>query len=195
MASTEPQAATKPRAKPEASLDDASDDLADERYPDRKRRADHYFDVHLGKQRDWYSANAGKNKRWTSQLAFVVLASGAATTVIQLFDGHAWLPVATAVLGAVVVLAQGLESIGKYQETWLSYRKASEGMKREYRLFINNAGDYADASDDDEAYRWFVEAVEKVLAEEQNQFWESRGSKHLTQGGERAGEVEDGSGG
>jgi len=155
----------------------AAKDYGDELHPDRKRRADRYFDIHLGKQRDWYGRKAGKSKRWTAVLAFVVLASGAAISVIQLLQGWTWLPYVTAVLGAIVVLAKGLERIGRYEETWLGYRKASEAMKREYRLYINNAGDYAGAAREDEVYRWLVEAVEKIIAEEQNQFWQSRGKE------------------
>jgi len=184
MASTDPQTADKIEVNAAASPGGSADTYAEDPYPERKRRADRYFEVHLGNQRNWYSKNAGKSKRWTNFLAFVVLACGAATTVIQLFEGQPWLPLTTAILGAVVVLTKGLESIGRYQENWGGFRKASEGMKREYRLFINNAGDYGDAEGEDEAYRWFVEAVEKVIAEEQNQFWEGRGRRHEAEGGE-----------
>jgi hypothetical protein len=184
MASTDPLTMEKSAVKLAAPSGGSTNDYAHDPYPERKRRADRYFDDHLGKQRNWYSKNAGKSKRRTNFLAFVVLACGAATTVIQLFEGHAWLPLTTAILGTLVVLTKGLESIGNYQENWLGFRKASEGMKREYRLFINNAGDYADAESEDEAYRWFVEAVEKVIAEEQNQFWEGRGRRHEAEGGE-----------
>jgi hypothetical protein len=81
----------------------------------------------------------------------------------------------TAALGATVFLAEGLGRIGRYNETWIGYRRASESMKREYRLYINNAGDYTEAEDENEAYRWFVEQVERVIAEEQNQFFQIRG--------------------
>ncbi len=39
-----------------------------------------------------------------------------------------------------------LSDARRYEETWLGYRKASEAMKREYRLYINNAGNYAGAA-------------------------------------------------
>jgi len=150
-------------------------DYGQELHPDRKRRADHYFDIHLRKQREWYSKNAGKAKDFTNALALTVLGAGTLTSVVQLFHEQAWVPIVTAILGAIVVMAKGLERIGKYNETWMGYRKASESMKREFRLYINNAGDYPDAADEDEAYRWFVEQVERVVAEEQNQFWQRRG--------------------
>jgi len=156
-------------------------DYGQELHPDRKRRADRYFDLHLRKQREWYSKNAGKAKDFSNALALTVLGAGTLTSVVQLFHEQAWVPIVTAILGAIVVMAKGLERIGKYNETWMGYRKASESMKREFRLYINNAGDYPDAADEDDAYRWFVEQVERVVAEEQNQFWQSRGKAHEAQ--------------
>jgi hypothetical protein len=150
-------------------------DYGQELFPDRLRRADRYFDLDLGGLRKWYSDNATKAKDRTNNLAITVLAAGASISVIQIFHDQVWAPLLTALLGAVVVLAKGLERIGKHSETWLGYRKASESMKREYRLYINNAGDYPNAKDEEDAYRWFVEQVERILAEEQNQFWQSRG--------------------
>ena len=56
----------------------------------------------------------------------------------------------TAGLGEVVVIAKGAERIGKFEETWLSYRKAAERMKREYRLYANGAGAYREVPDENE---------------------------------------------
>ena len=47
-------------------------------------------------------------------------------------------------------------------------------MKREYRLYINNAGSYSTMKDEDRAYRLFVEQIEQIIAEEQQIFWQSR---------------------
>lgn len=53
-------------------------------------------------------------------------------------------------------------------------------MKREQRLYLNGAGDYAALADEDAAYRHFVEAIEQILAEEQQIYWEKRGKPVLT---------------
>jgi hypothetical protein len=155
------------KAGPSAKTDSDPAEL----FPARKQLADRFFEVHLANQRDWYGRNARRNKRNANLLAFLILLCGVVISVMQVFEGWSWLPFATAVLGALVAIAKGLERIGKYEETWIGYRKASEAMKREYRLFINNAGNYADADNENQAYRWFVEAVERIIAEEQNQFW------------------------
>jgi Protein of unknown function (DUF4231) len=67
-----------------------------------------------------------------------------------------------------------VQRIWKYDETWVAYRRASEQMKREYRLYINGAGSYTDLANEDEAYRRFVENTEAIMAEEQQIYWQSR---------------------
>jgi hypothetical protein len=64
-------------------------------------------------------------------------------------------------------------------------------MKREYRLYINNADPYFAAEDEASAYRLLVERVETILAEEQQLFWQSqakagpRRNRRLSQAHER----------
>jgi len=142
----------------------------------RKRRAETYFNDHLSGQREWYTRAAMRNKQLTAWLAFLVLFFGSATSLIQLFakDFPAQVSYVTAVLGVLVVLTKGLERIGKYEETWVGYRTASEGMKREFRLYINKAGDYAGIADEEKTYRSFVEHVETIIADEEHQFWQYR---------------------
>jgi len=154
-----------------------------EPYPERKLRADYYFDVHLQGQRRWYSTRAGRHKRMSNALAILVIVAGTAVTVVQIFRDEAWVPIATAVLGAVVVLAKGLERIGRYGETWMAYRKASEAMQHQYRLYVNNAGDFASEASEEEAYRTFVERVEQVIGEEVSQFWQAQ-ARTQSKGGE-----------
>lgn len=57
--------------------------------------------------------------------------------------------------------------IWRYDETWVEYRRASERMLRERRLFINVAGPYADITDEEESLRYFIETIEQIIAEEQ----------------------------
>jgi hypothetical protein len=150
----------------------------DQRTAGRIERARRYLETHLDDQRKWYSDKASKYKRWSQYLAFTVLAAGGLITFIQVFPPeqawYRWPTIATILLGLVVVLAKGVERIGNFEETWLSYRKASERMKREYRLYINGAASYRTAEDEEQAYLQFVENVEQVIAEEQQLYWQSR---------------------
>ena len=101
---------------------------------------------------------------------------GAITSFVQVFAPQRWVPMVTAALGALVVLIEGWQHITRYGETWTSYRTASERMKREQRLYVNGAGPYRNL-EEDEAYLRFVEAIEAIIAEEQQIYWQSRGSE------------------
>ena len=74
---------------------------------------------------------------------------------------------------------EGWQRISRYGETWTAYRTASERMKREQRLYVNGAGAYRNV-DEDEAYLRFVEAIEAIIAEEQQIYWQNRGTKPST---------------
>ncbi|MGO6683943.1 DUF4231 domain-containing protein [Rhizobium leguminosarum] len=129
----------------------------------------------LGGQRNWYSSKAAKFKSRTEILAISIIAAGSATSFAQLFK-HDWVPFVTAALGVYVALAEGWQRISRYGETWITYRIASERMKREQRLFQTGAGTYRGLSDED-AFLRFVEAIEIIMAEEQQIYWQNRQSQ------------------
>jgi hypothetical protein len=138
----------------------------------RKERAEYYFDNVLAGQQHWYSEKSGEQKTRHLMFAIVVIVIGALISVLQVFSGQVWVAGATAVLGATVAVLRSIDTLLRPHDTWQAYRKASEGMKREYRLYLNNADAYAQADDEDAAYRLLVERVETVIAEEQQLFWQ-----------------------
>lgn len=142
----------------------------------RKERAAYYFENILEDQRSWYESKAGQYKYKHLFFAMAVIVTGALISVIQVFADQSWTAGATALLGATVTVFRAVDTLLRPNETWQAYRKAAEGMKREYRLYINNAGDYAPVTDEEAAYRLLVERVETVIAEEQQLFWQCRNS-------------------
>ena len=159
-------------------LDAAADTAELERDPRavaREARAERYFERDLAGQRSWYGKRASGFKIHAQVLGIVVVGAGAATTFLQVLRDVRWVPVLTALLGALVALAEGWRQIARYDESWAAYRVASERMKRERRLYVNGAGDYRSLTDEEEAFLRFVEAVEAIVAEEQRIYWKSRG--------------------
>jgi len=140
----------------------------------RQARADYYFRTVLDGQREWYSKGARKQKRRYLAFAICVIVLGALISVLQVFDTVDWVPHLTAALGAAVAISRAVDALLRPAETWQAYRKAAEGMKREYRLYLNNADAYATAEDEASAYRLLVERVETIIAEEQQLFWQSQ---------------------
>ena len=160
--------------------------------PRRAQMAKSYLeaDYNLDRQEKWYSDKATANKSWHHWLGLIVLAGGAGTSFVQVWapsatgtDTH-WVTVVTAFLGALVVLAKGIERIWDFDGSWSLYRKASENIKRERRLFINGAALYSKLTDDDQAYSLFVERVEEIIAAEQKTFW---GAREIDQGDAQTG--------
>lgn len=139
----------------------------------RLARAQRYFQRDLGNQLEWYSQRAARNKARSRQFAFLVMAGGALTSVLQVLQWNYWGPIVTAVVGAAVALFEGWRRTARYSESWTAYRVAAERMKRELRLYVNAAGRYS-VSDEEIAYRHFVESIESVIAEEQQIFWDIR---------------------
>ena len=142
---------------------------------ERDALAEQYFKNDLADQRTWYSQRAGLYKTRSELLALLTIVLGVLITFIQVLGPAPWLPIVSGSIGAIVAIAAGWQRIARYSETWVSYRTASERMKRERRLYTHGAGSYRGLPER-EAYLTFVEAIEGVIAEEQNIFWRDRGN-------------------
>jgi hypothetical protein len=146
----------------------------------RKERADFFFQNVLENQSQWYCTKAGIQKSRHLFFAISVIVLGALISCLQVLDAAAWVRYLTAALGALVSVFRAVDTLLRPGEIWQGYRKASENMKREYRLYINNADVYAEASSEEAAFQLLVERVETVLAEEQQLFWQAH-AKNLAQ--------------
>jgi hypothetical protein len=149
---------------------------------ERDALAELYFKNDLADQKTWYSEKAGLFRTRSELLALLTILLGALITFIQVFGAAPWVPVVSGAIGAIVAVAAGWQRIARYSETWVSYRTASERMKRERRLYTHGAGAYRGLPDR-EAYLTFVEAIEAIIAEEQNIFWRERGNNQPTRAG------------
>jgi hypothetical protein len=146
---------------------------------ERDALAERYFAKDLADQREWYSEHAATSKKWSELLGLLTIVLGALITFIQVLGPAPWLPIVSGAIGAVVAIAAGWQRIARYHETWISYRTASERMKRERRLYTHGAASYRGLSEP-EAHLTFVEAIEAIIAEEQNIFWRDRGNNPPT---------------
>jgi Protein of unknown function (DUF4231) len=168
----------------EATLSGAAvDDIT----ANRIARAKRYLDEDLQDQRGWYSMKAARYKRWSQGLAVTVLAAGVLILFVQIVPAVFWVKIYTAALGLIVVLAKVAERIYHFNAAWIGYREASELMKREYRLYINGAIPYRQAGDEDRAYLQFVEAIEGIIAKEQQLYPQSRAGGARRTGGDAEG--------
>lgn len=142
----------------------------------RKQRADYYFQTILEDQRGWYEKKASCKKQLHYGFAISVVIFGAVISCLQAVDAQ-WVRYVTTLLGAGVTILRSFDTLLHPGETWLGYRKAEENMKREYRLYLNNADAYGEAADEMAAYRLLVARVENAIAEEQQLFWQFQDKK------------------
>ena len=174
-----PEAAGEPKEQPTQSsletLKAVNNAVDDPTANERDALAEQYFKNDLADQRRWYSEKAGLYKTRSELLALLTIVLGVLITFIQVLGPAPWLPIVSGSIGAIVAIAAGWQRIARYSETWVSYRTASERMKRERRLYTHGAGSYRGLPER-EAYLTFVEAIEGVIAEEQNIFWRDRGN-------------------
>ena len=109
------------------------------------------------------------------RLGLIIIVAGAATSVVQLWspsqEGVHWSSWLSAVLGAVVIVAKGIDTLWKFDENWSNYRQAAEMMKRERRLYVNSMGPYQSCVDEESAFQLLVERIEQIIAAEENIFW------------------------
>jgi F0F1-type ATP synthase assembly protein I len=178
-----PEPAGEPKEQPTQSPPEApkaaDNALDDTTAKQRDALAERYFKNDLADQRRWYSEKAGLFKTRSELLALLTIVLGALITLIQVFGAAPWVPIVSGLIGAVIAIAAGWQRIARYSETWISYRTASERMKRERRLYTHGAGPYRGLPER-EAYLTFVEAIEGIIAEEQKIFWRDRGNNPPT---------------
>lgn len=143
-------------------------------YAERERRSVYYFDKTLAGQRQWYSRNGTAYKRRGELLGLFIISAGALTAFIPAFGAAPWVGIVTGALGALIAIVEGWQRIARYAEGWMAYRVASERMKREQRLYLTGAGHYRTVAGEDDAFLLFVEAIEAIIAEEQQIYWRER---------------------
>ncbi len=138
---------------------------------DLKQQQEKYITERVIDQYNWYDSKSTFNKKRFYFFRTLVVASGA---LIPLLVGYAdeqtpFFNHIAGALGVVVVIAEGMLSLRKYQENWSIYRMTAERLKREKLLFENGVGaDYAAA--DVAAFRTFVVKAEQIMASE-NEEW------------------------
>jgi hypothetical protein len=152
---------------------ESNSDLRSEK-EERRERAKDYLDTDLSGQRGWYSDRASTHKAYAHRLGLLVIVCGSLVVFVAALkpQGVDTFDVITATLGIVITVAQGILRIWRYDETWIEYRKASERMKREQRLYVNACGTYAVINDEEQRYKTFVETTESIIAEEQQLYFE-----------------------
>jgi hypothetical protein len=96
--------------------------------------------IRLEDQIHWYDTKSVQAQRRFKAMKTVVLGGAASIPVVSAFD----VPVYVAgILGAVVVVVEGLLQAFQYHRNWLTYRSTAEALKGEKYLYLARADVYS----------------------------------------------------
>ena len=131
----------------------------DERNPTLQRLED---------QIAWYDRKSGQSQQRFKLLKAIELATAAAIPVVAAFD----VPVYVAgILGAVVVVVEGVLHVNQYHQNWITYRSTAEALKHEKYLFLARADVYGGSH---RPLRLLAERIEGLISQEHARWISSR---------------------
>jgi hypothetical protein len=114
----------------------------------------------LDDQIAWYDAKSRECQLRYKSLKAVVIAGAAAIPAVAAFD----VPVYVAgILGAVVVVVEGLLQAYQYHKNWITYRSTAESLKHEKYLYLARADAYGHSKN---PLRLLAERIEGLISQE-----------------------------
>jgi hypothetical protein len=114
----------------------------------------------LDEQIAWYDRRSATAKRWYYRLKVSQIVIAAAIPVAAAADAPA---LVAAVLGALIVVLEGIQQLFQFHANWTTYRSTCEALKHEKYLYSATAGPYAEAPDPDAR---LAERVEGLVSQE-----------------------------
>ena len=116
----------------------------------------------------WYDRKSAECQRRFKWLKALVIGAAASIPVVAAFD----VPVYVAgILGAVVVVTEGVLHVNQYHQNWITYRSTAEALKHEKYLFLARADVYGGSK---KPLRLLAERIEGLISQEHARWVSSR---------------------
>ena len=122
----------------------------------------------LEDQVGWYDRKSQSAQRAFKRLKVLQLVAAAAVPVVAAAEASPWL---TAAFGGVVLVLEGVQQLGQYQNNWITYRSTCEALKHEKYLYLAGAGPYRNSEDPSVV---LAEHVEGLVSQEHARWVSSR---------------------
>ena len=90
-------------------------------------------------QIQWYDRRSGQAQKFYKRLKALEITCAALVPFISQVNA-----VATAILGASVVVLETLQQINQWQHNWITYRSTCEALRHEKYSFLGGSGPYKD---------------------------------------------------
>ena len=121
----------------------------------------------LEDQLGWYDRQGVAAQQAYKRIKLAQLAVGATVPVVAALQAPA---AVTAILAAVVVVAEGVQQLYQWQTNWVLYRATAEALKHEKFLYLAAAGPYST----DDRRRVLAERLEGLVSQEHARWTEAR---------------------
>lgn len=123
-----------------------------------------YFDERLDPQIKWYDDKSAVYKKRFHWLKIGTMILGASIPVLTGFV-PIWMGLlrVVGIIGALIVVLEGLNSLWKSQEHWTRYRMISESLKHEKFMYLTSTGIYRNVED---RFADLVERTETIISSE-----------------------------
>jgi hypothetical protein len=127
--------------------------------------------LRLDDQIEWYDTKSQSAQRRFKIMKALVISGAAAIPVVSAFQAPIYVP---GILGAFVVVVEGLLSAYQYHTNWLTYRSTAEALKHEKYLYLAKADVYSRSR---QPLRLLAQRIEGLISQEHGR-WISSLSQH-----------------
>lgn len=121
----------------------------------------------LETQITWYDTRSGQAQSRYKLFKILEIGCAALVPLISQLNG-----IATAILGAAVLVFEALQHVNQWQHNWITYRSTCEALRHEKFSYLGRSGPYEDM-DDTTAKKVLVERIESLISTEHSK-WISR---------------------
>lgn len=129
-----------------------------------------YLEKRVDDQISWYGKKSAviKKRHYTLRVIVILISVILPFLTGIMSDKTPYIKIAIAAGSLIIAFFEGISSLYKYQEQWLTYRNTAESLKREKILFQTKSGPYEKS----QALSLLVNRCEGIMSEE-NQTWQS----------------------
>ncbi|OLN23868.1 hypothetical protein BTO30_02700 [Domibacillus antri] len=122
-----------------------------------------YIESRLENQINWYDTKSQNCQKNYKRIKIIQLISSALIPFLAgIVPDFKWLVHAIGLLGILIAVLEGINSINKYHENWIEYRSICETLRREKHMYLGKAGVYSESG----SYVTLIERVETIISKE-----------------------------
>lgn len=126
---------------------------------------------HVDYQIRWYDTNSQRSRRWHFFLRGAQITFAAAIPITQIMPAAVGWRITAGVLGGLIAIAQGFDSMHHYQEHFVAWRTACELLLRERRFYASKVTPYASLEPTSDAARALFATRTADIESQEQQHW------------------------